>query len=230
MASTLIDHYKRLTHFLGHALGANYEVVLYDLTDQTHKIVAIENSSISGRDMNSGLSEIALRLLMENRSGEQETCVKCRMILENGKVVRTSAFFIKHNGQLVGMLCINFDNSQYYAVSRAVLALCDAGCSEAENGEQNAWNDRFVSGRREDEKLTSLSVSPAAAVQALLKEKGIDAKHLTAEERNQIVRDLACEGIFQLKSGVKTVAEALGCSPVSVYRCLSKIRKESIAG
>lgn len=32
--------------------------------------------------------------------------------------------FIKHNSKLVGMLCINFDDSRYLAASENVLRLC----------------------------------------------------------------------------------------------------------
>ncbi|MGM9398737.1 PAS domain-containing protein [Flavonifractor plautii] len=35
MASQLLQQYVKLTEFLGHTLGPDYEVALHDLTDRT---------------------------------------------------------------------------------------------------------------------------------------------------------------------------------------------------
>ena len=40
-----------------------------------------------------------------------------RLTSAEGKTLRSDTMFIKHNGKLVGMLCINFDDSRYLAAS-----------------------------------------------------------------------------------------------------------------
>lgn len=51
MASQLLQQYVKLTEFLGHTLGPDYEVALHDLTDRNRSIVAIANSHVSGRKL-----------------------------------------------------------------------------------------------------------------------------------------------------------------------------------
>ena len=48
MANPLLQHYIKLTEFLGQALGPDYEVALHDMTDKNRSIVAIANNHISG--------------------------------------------------------------------------------------------------------------------------------------------------------------------------------------
>ena len=52
----LLQHYVKLTEFLGYALGPDYEVALHDLTDKNRSIIAIANGRISGRNTGSTAS------------------------------------------------------------------------------------------------------------------------------------------------------------------------------
>lgn len=52
----LLQQYIKLTEFLGLALGPDYEVVLHDLTNKDHSIIAIANSHISGRKLGAPLT------------------------------------------------------------------------------------------------------------------------------------------------------------------------------
>ena len=59
----LLQHYAKLTEFLGAALGPDYEVALHDLTDKNRSIIAIANGRISGRNTGSPISEMTQKLL-----------------------------------------------------------------------------------------------------------------------------------------------------------------------
>ena len=43
MPTPLLQHYIKLTEFLGLALGPDYEIALHDLTDKNRSIIAIAN-------------------------------------------------------------------------------------------------------------------------------------------------------------------------------------------
>ena len=58
MANSLLQHYIKLTEFLGHALGPDYEVALHDLTDKNRSIIAIANSHVSGRQVGLSLGDL----------------------------------------------------------------------------------------------------------------------------------------------------------------------------
>lgn len=44
----LLYSYKTTVKFLGSVLGPDYEVVLQDLSNKNHSVIAIENGHISG--------------------------------------------------------------------------------------------------------------------------------------------------------------------------------------
>ena len=124
MANPLLQHYIKLTEFLGQALGPDYEVALHDMTDKNRSIVAIANNHISGREIGAPLTNVALKILMDKSYETQDYRLHYCGLSAEGKTLRSSTMFIKHNGKLVGMLCINFDDSRYLAASENVLRLC----------------------------------------------------------------------------------------------------------
>lgn len=225
MASPLLQYYVKLTEFLGYALGPDYEVALHDLTDKDRSIIAIANNHISGRDVGAPLTNVALRILRDRSYEKQDYLLHYLGVSTSGKTLRSSTMFIKQDGRLIGMLCINFDDSRFQAVSDAMLRLCHP--------------DHFVDTNFQADESVSDSLTPAerfhnsihgVATDAVLREldqRGITADRLSADERVQIIGALDSEGIFLLKGAVKDVAEAMGCSQASVYRYLSLARKEN---
>ena len=107
MANPLLQHYIKLTEFLGQALGPDYEVALHDMTDKNRSIVAIANNHISGREIGAPLTNVALKILMDKSYETQDYRLHYCGLSAEGKTLRSSTMFIKHNGKLVGMLCIN---------------------------------------------------------------------------------------------------------------------------
>lgn len=224
MANPLLQYYVKLTEFLGYALGPDYEVALHDLTDKDRSIIAIANNHISGRDVGAPLTNVALRILRDRSYEKQDYLLHYLGVSTSGKTLRSSTMFIKQDGRLIGMLCINFDDSRFQAVSDAMLRLCHP--------------DHFVDTNFQADESASDSLTPAerfhnsihgVATDAVLREldrRGITADRLSADERVQIISALDSEGIFLLKGAVKDVAEAMGCSQASVYRYLSLARKE----
>ena len=203
MANPLLQHYIKLTEFLGQALGPDYEVALHDMTDKNRSIVAIANNHISGREI--GLSA-------------------------EGKTLRSSTMFIKHNSKLVGMLCINFDDSRYLAASENVLRLChpDIFIDDHIAPQQAEPGDPFPRAVPATTESFHNSIDAVAgdAVGRELIRLGVTADRLTPDERMQIIASLESGGIFLLKGAVKDVADALHCSQASVYRYLSQIKKD----
>ena len=123
MANPLLQHYIKLTEFLGQALGPDYEVALHDMTDKNRSIVAIANNHISGREIGAPLTNVALKILMDKSYETQDYRLHYCGLSAEGKTLRSSTMFIKHNSKLVGMLCINFDDSRFHEISDAILKL-----------------------------------------------------------------------------------------------------------
>ncbi|MCQ5129375.1 PAS domain-containing protein [Butyricicoccus faecihominis] len=228
MATPLLQHYVKLTEFLGEALGPDYEIALHDLTDRNRSIIAIANSHVSGRQVGAPLTNVALQILMDKTYESSDYLLHYRGVSANGKMLRSSTLFIKQGARLIGMLCINFDDSRYQSVSDDILRLChpDAFIDENLQLRQTATEKpRHITPPTEIFHNTIDAVA-ADAVGRELDALGVTAERATADERVQIIAALEASGIFLLKGAVKDVADALHCSQASVYRYLSQVKKE----
>ena len=229
MTPQQIHFYTKLTEFLGRALGPDYEVAFHDLTDTNHSLVAIANNHISGRNIGAPLTNVALKILADRSYQTADYRTHYRGMSVDGRILRCSTMFIKDdNNELVGLLCINFDDSRYQELSERILELCHPDIFVESNFLFDA--DRVpLRPSTEDTESFHNSIDDVAgnAVSDVLRDMGVTAERLTHDEKMSVVGKLDTRGVFLLKGAVRDVARALCCSPASVYRYLSKLRNES---
>lgn len=225
--NALLLHYVKLTEFLGLALGPDYEVALHDLTDKNRSIIAIANNHVSGREIGAPLTNVALSILMDKSYETSDYRLHYSGVSVNGKELRSSTMFIKQNGRLIGMLCINFDDSRYQAVGEQIMGLCHPDLF-VQGMLHPAEKDDDVPRQAPSLQETFRNSTDAVALDAInheLKRLGVEANRLTSDERLQIIAALEKSGIFLLKGSVKDVAAGLCCSQASVYRYLAQLRR-----
>lgn len=229
----ILQGYVKLTEFLGQTLGPDYEVVLHDLTVPNHSIIAIVNGHISGRKLGAPLTNMGLSILRDKSYEGKEYRTNDYGLSASGKGLRSNTFFIKYEGKLIGMLCINFDDSRYQTMSDHVMALAHPQHFLDKISQQISTPDKQANSKadvnstadRVTEKYNSSSDAVIKdAIQRELDRLGISADRLTADERMQIIATLEEEGIFLLKGVVKDVAQELRCSQASVYRYMSQLK------
>lgn len=228
MSPQLLQQFSKLTEFLGRALGPDYEVAFHDLTDKDCSIVAIANNHISGREIGAPLTNVALKIIADRSYLTSDYRVHYRGVSADGKMLRSSTFFIKDDaGALIGMLCINFDDSRYKALSDSILGLCHPDTFVETNF---LFDEQRLATQLLPEEPESFQHTPrgvaGSEVANVLRDLNVAADRLTQDEKMEVVGVLESRGVFLLKGAVKDVAEALCCSPASVYRYLSKLRKE----
>lgn len=228
MSPHMLQQFSRLTEFLGRLLGPDYEVALHDLATPDHSIVAIANNHISGREIGTPLDGTAKSLVSDHSYLTSDYHLHYRGLSINGKMLRSSSFFLKDEvGALVGLLCINFDDSRYQSVVDSILKLCHPDAFVE-------TNFIFDTNRIPNPQLileeTPLAKVPQGTVfteiNSILTAKNITADRLTQEEKLEIVRILRDRGIFLLKGAVKDVAVALYSSPATIYRYLTQLRNK----
>lgn len=228
MTPQQIRFYTKLTEFLGRALGPDYEVAFHDLTDNNRSLVAIANNHISGRDVGAPLTNVALKIIADRSYQTADHRTHYRGMSIDGRILRCSTMFIKNDSnELVGLLCINFDDSRYQELSERILELCHPDIFVESNFLFDS--DRVpLRPSTEDTESFHNSIDDVAgnAVSDVLRDMGVTAERLTHEEKMTVVEKLDTRGVFLLKGAVRDVARALCCSPASVYRYLSKLRNE----
>ena len=218
----LLQQYARLTNFLGHTLGPDYEIVLHDFTDREHSIVAIANNTVSGLEIGAPLPEVERRIIEERRYEGQDFILHYRSQAPNGKVLRSSAFFIREGDELTGMLCFNFDDSRFRDISEGIMRLC-----HPDNYIETKFlidRERLAASQSRSEKGPG-GLSTVKQARARMAELGLSTDHLTPGERLNIVASLEANGAFMIRGAVKEAADMLGCSQATVYRLLQQVRE-----
>lgn len=228
--NTLLQHYVKLTEFLGLALGPDYEVALHDMTDKNRSIIAIANNHVSGREIGAPLTNVALSILRDKSYETSDYRLHYYGVSINGKDLRSNTMFIKQNGRLIGMLCINFDDSRYRELSNKLMGLChpDMFAEDVVLHPAAESNTAASPTKLAPEKFRNSTEAVAVdAINRELEHLGVTADRLTSEERLKIIGALESNGIFLLKGAVKDVAVGLHCSQASVYRYLSQIKNDN---
>ena len=208
MTEQLLLHYTRLVEFLGHVLGPDYEIILHEILPEQSRVAAIANGGISGRDVGAPITNAALRMIMQKQYESNNYIINYTGQLSNGKTLRSSTMFIKDGGKLVGLLCVNFDDSRFHddAPAKQPAAPQHAAAQPAEHFQSD------MNGLMEDLFAT------------VTRDAGVPLRRLTQAERAEIVARLYEQGMFELRGAVQFTVEKLGCSQASVYRYIKNAK------
>lgn len=227
MNRAMLKQYTKLVEFLGLVLGPTYEITLHDIRGKQSMIVAIVNGTISGRDLDSPPTAMALRAVEENAKGIDYR-TNYNGLAGANHTLRSSSFYIKDkNDDLVGMLCINFDDSKFQELSSQLFQLIHPDVYMEDN--IVIRSDVLESLDEEDTERFGDSMTSAAnsVIEEVLSEGDIPVERLSQEEKIRIVAQLERRGIFRLKGAVAHVSKELHSSPASIYRYLAKVRQEA---
>ena len=218
--SSLMERAHSLVTFLGNVLPSNYEIVLQDV--EAGKIIAIEHSEVSGRHKDAPLTDYALKVIADERWKSADYELNYSGLTKDNKILRSSTFFLKENGVLLGMICINANTTVYEDLSRAILKLGGLFTESQEMPVVATTSELPI-----ENFSRSYTDIIGSTISSILETKGnIHVSRLTQEEKLEIVCELNNQGIFLIKGAISEVAEKLGCSDASIYRYLSKLNKQ----
>ena len=193
---------------------------------QRKQIIAIANSHISGRKLGAPLTNMSLSILRDKSYERMDYHLHYYSINVNGKDLRSSTFFIKDNGKLIGLLCINFDDSRYRDVCDRILSLChpDLFVTDVLPQAGATWDEALEDCPAAEKFCNSADAVAVDAINWELERMGVTPKQLTPEKRLQVIAALEAGGLFLLKGAVKSAAASLRCSQASVYRYITQIK------
>ena len=146
---------------------------------------------------------------------------------ENGHILRSSSMFIKDsNGNPIGLLCINFDDSRYMELHEKLFSLIHPG-----NFVKNISSGIAESKENVKDLSSRITENFAIDVASLREQIFNDATasfttpvdRLNQNERKEIMIKLYEQGLFQLKGSIPFVAKRFSCSQATIYRYLGEI-------
>ena len=222
-----MEEFKKIVEFLGDIMGSDCEVVLQDLRKGKNCITAIANGHISGRKIGSPLTDLGQKVLAEGAWKENDYYNNYTGMTEQGKPLRSSTYFIKENDKLIGMLCVNFDESKYLELSAMLLRLGGIRTSPG-NGTADPVT-QGKGGKPSGSEVFYVNVNDM--VDSVIGDsfpalRGYPINRLTQKEKIDIVRKLDEKRVFVIKGAVSQVAGKLGISVASLYRYISTIAME----
>ncbi|MDF9867030.1 putative transcriptional regulator YheO [Bacilli bacterium PM5-3] len=225
-----LKRYVILVDFLKEMFGPNYEIVLHDIKQENGAIVAIANGDITGRKIGDPLTTFALNTIATKKYEEVDYVLNYHAKSNYGRLLRSSTLYIKDNNELIGLLCINFDDTKFLDLTEQLRKLVhpDEVLYRRENIEKkddpieniaesiadvtkNVINDFFY---RNNFNLAIMEV----------KQRKKLVEGLNQDDRFAIIKTLNDNGVFLIKGAVSEVANELFCSEPTVYRYLSKLK------
>lgn len=205
----LLKTYTELVPFLAKVCGSGCEIVVHDITNPEHSLIAIENN-LSGRCVGDPLTDLA-RSIQEQEAYTHAAFISNYQGKGKGKEFLSSTYFIKNEGRLIGLLCFNKDMDAVQNVSSALHALLSG--FNLYQAPQSEYQENL------DSQMVNLLQK---RVTQLISESGVLPTRLSREEKVRIVHKLNEEGLLNVKGAVAEIAERLSVSVPTVYRYLNK--------
>jgi len=215
-----LDAYITLVDFLADFMGENTEVVLHDLTDWRHSIMAIRNGHITGRKVGAPITEVSLKILRSQIHKKVSYVENKKKMSKSGIPMHSATWFIKDDDEsLMGMLCINSDCHELIAARDILNRMIKT--PEPENEDEN---------KGEIPETVNLNAKALVDdnVSHILSESGQSIFNLNKDEKVELVGKLQALGTFTVKGTVWYLADTMGVSLPTVYRYITLAKKKNL--
>lgn len=202
-----------LVRGLAELLGEHCEVVLHDLGEMPHTIVAIEHGSVTGRSIGDVPTDLMLRTL--RRGEEGAAAYRVYLSSTHGKVMRSLSVTLRdERGEAYGLLGVNLDVSP---LVQAQHQLAELTAPPRDQSEPSADADEIFSG--------DIREVVDGMIAKVIAEQGKSPSVMTRDEKMDVVKQLEARGAFLVKRSAEQVAEALELSRYTIFSYLKEIRR-----
>ena len=208
-----------LVEYIGQIFGEYCEVILHDLTNMEHSIVAIANQQITGREVGGHITDFGLEVVHDPKYEDKDFAVNYRGTTPDGKrILKSSTFFIRDDsGDTIGLLCINLDITDWLAAQRLIEGFTRLTGEPAAKQQKEPTIETFS---------LSLEETLHSMIDRVISEFGVPPHRLTTGEKKRLVMTLHAKGTFTLKGAVGLVAKRLDVSEQTVYRYLREAQEQ----
>jgi len=206
-----LQSYVTLVDFLAEFMGENTEVVLHDMTDWHHSVVAIRNGHISGRKVGDPITETNLRILRSEVHKKVPYMNNDPLIFEKKESIKSASWFIKdENDVLIGMICINSDCHELIVARDLLDKMIHSPLVEKEQEEKGPDKINIDVKELVENNLNHISKN-------LLNQLNL----LSKDEKVELVGKLDEMGTFSVKGTIWYLAQSMGVSVPTLYRYIA---------
>ncbi|KFX27957.1 transcriptional regulator [Ralstonia solanacearum] len=199
----LLREGKKIVEALGKTLAPLVEVVLHDLKQSEHAVVAIANN-LSGRQVGDAVTELGLARMTD--PGFPEVVQNYANRFPDGRPAKSTSIGLKNSrGEYVAAICLNMDVSLLSAVTAGLGQLMQTDAAAPPVPESLA--PRGVEDVR-------------AALERFAAARNTTPMGMTLEQRREAMRELSAGGLLNLRRALSEVARTLGVARSTVYTYL----------
>lgn len=208
-----------LVQGLAELLGEHCEVVLHDLGEMPHTIVAIEHGEVTGRALGDVPTDLMLRTLRRSAADEAPP-YRVYVSTGKGRVLRSLSVPLRTaDGETYGLLGVNMDVTDLVHAQRQLWGLTAGAPGQTASA---ADADEIFSG--------DIREVVDGMIAKTLAEQGKSPAQMSREEKMDVVKQLEERGAFLVKRAADQVAEGLDLSRYTIFSYLKEIRRQTGAG
>jgi predicted transcriptional regulator YheO len=195
----LLAQMRQVADGLGKTLAPFCEVVLHDLTQPEHAILAIHNN-LSGREIGAPATELGLARAAD--PAFEQVIANYPNTFPDGRLAKSTSIGIKDSeGQYIAALCLNVDLTVFRSLNTMLTQFGSVDTAAAIT-ETIAPNGADAIRQRIDQFAARLGTTPRA---------------LKSEERKALMRELKETGLSDVRRAMDIVAAYLNVSRATVY-------------
>ncbi|MFQ1682730.1 transcriptional regulator [Pantoea dispersa] len=196
--SSLLSQLSNIAQGLSETFSPFCEVVVHDLTNPDHAILAIYNN-LSGREVGEPATELGLARIAS--PDFPNIISNYANTFSDGRPVKSTSVGIKNEeGNYVAALCLNVDMSLFRGMQSALQQFTDVSTETVVERLEPGGSEAIR--KRIDHFAARLATTPRA---------------LKAPERRQLMQELKENGLLEVKKSMDTVALHLGVSRATAY-------------
>ena len=195
----LLEQLQQIARGLGETFAPFCEVVVHDLTDRRHAILAIHNN-LSGRGVGEPVTELGSQRIADPDFPEIVANYPTRF--PDGRQAKSTSVGIRdREGKYVAALCLNVDLTVFQNLQNV---LAQFGSTAA--GEEIRESLAPVGSQTLLERIDAFAAQRATTPRAL-----------KTDERRALLRELKAGGFLEVRRAIDTVARHLGVSRTTIY-------------
>jgi predicted transcriptional regulator YheO len=211
---SILDSLKTVTKGIAEIFGSKCEVVLHSLEDPAHSIIDIENGYITGREIGSPLTDLAMEVLEKSMSLENDVIGSYYVKTDDGRPLKSVTVLIRGiSGKPIAFMCINID------LTVTLLDIVKEFSPVDDKLSSMSMIERFPSNLDD---LVQKSLDAAMTGVSSLREVS------PSDINRMVVSELYRRGIFNVKGAIDVVAKQIGISRYTVYNYIrdARMRRE----
>ena len=206
----IFEHYIRVGEIIAEKFSPYLEVIIHDLKDPEHSIIAIFNNHITGRKIGDGTSDIGYKKLANKLP---DKIVNYENTSPSGAKLKSSTLTIRNgHGKIIGSMAFNFDLTPFENVQEFFNTITKTSKSKLDDFPKQ--EQFFVWSVRDDLEQ---------ALNKYIIANGLQGKVLTRKDKLNVVVLMKKEGHIKKRGAMSILSELLAITRPTLYKYLKEV-------